>query len=62
MNGHLVLHDQDYNEQSYIFNDIQNFMVERHILPIIIGYADWSADEIVSIFTQAYGDVCYNIT
>lgn len=61
-NGHLVLHDQDYNEQSYIFNDIQNFMSERHILPIVIGYDDWSAGEIVSMFTQVYGDVCYNVT
>ena len=48
-NGYLVLHDQDYNEQSYIFNDIQNFMAEHHILPIVIGYDDWSAGEIVSM-------------
>lgn len=61
-NGYLVLHDQDYNEQSYIFNDIQNFMAEHHILPIVIGYDDWSAGEIVSMFTQVYGDVCCNVT
>ena len=56
--GHLIIHELDYNDQEYIFNDLRQFMTERNILPLAVGYDKWNAREIVRLFNDYYGDIC----
>lgn len=56
--GHLIIHELDYNDQEYIFNDLREFMTERKIMPLVVGYDKWNAREIVRLFNDYYGDVC----
>ncbi|MDT2705754.1 terminase TerL endonuclease subunit [Enterococcus dispar] len=56
--GHLIIHELDYNDQEYIFNDLCQFMTERNILPLAVGYDKWNAREIVRLFNDYYGDIC----
>lgn len=56
--GHLIIHELDYNDQEYIFNDLHQFMTERNILPLAVGYDKWNAREIVRLFNDYYGDIC----
>lgn len=56
--GHLIIHELDYNDQEYIFNDLREFMTERKIMPLAVGYDKWNAREIVRLFNDYYGDVC----
>lgn len=56
--GNLIIHELDYNDQEYIFNDLRQFMTERNILPLAVGYDKWNAREIVRLFNDYYGDIC----
>lgn len=56
--GHLIIHELDYNDQEFIFNDLREFMTEHKIMPLVVGYDKWNAREIVRLFNDYYGDVC----
>ena len=56
--GHLIIHELDYNDQEYIFNDLREFMTEHKIMPLVVGYDKWNAREIVRLFNDYYGDIC----
>lgn len=56
--GQLIIHELDYNDQEFIFNDLREFMTERKIMPLAVGYDKWNAREIVRLFNDYYGDVC----
>lgn len=60
--GFLNIHDLDFNDQKYIFEDLQNFISENGILPLKIGYDKWNARELVRLFEKNYGeDVAFEI-
>lgn len=57
--GEIILHDSDYNDQNFIFKDLNNFMIQNNIIPIKVGYDKWNAREITKLFENYYGDICY---
>lgn len=59
--GLLHIHELDYNDQRYIFDNLREFMNENHILPIALGYDRWNAKELVRLFNDYYGDICYDV-
>lgn len=59
--GHLTIHEHDYNDQKFIFDDIVSFMTKNKILPIKVGYDKWNAREIVRLFEERYGNVCIEV-
>ncbi|EGE54246.1 terminase TerL endonuclease subunit [Streptococcus parauberis] len=59
--GLLHIHELDYNDQRYIFDNLREFMNEQHILPIAVGYDRWNAKELVRLFNDYYGDICYDV-
>ena len=65
--GYLHIHELDYNDQHYVFEDIQQFMEENHILPVAVGYDKWGAvgggvPEIIKLFSDFYGDIAFGIS
>ncbi|MFJ7915332.1 MULTISPECIES: terminase TerL endonuclease subunit [unclassified Lysinibacillus] len=64
--GHLHIHELDYNDQNYIFEDLMAFMTENHILPIAVGYDKWEAigggvPEIIKRFNDFCGNISFGI-
>lgn len=59
--GLLVIHELDYNDQEYIFNDLRSYMQKNRMFPVGVGYDKWNAREIVRLFGDYYGDVCVNV-
>jgi phage terminase large subunit-like protein len=59
--GFLTIHELDYNDQSYIFDDLMAFMSENNLYPVGVGYDKWNAQEIVRLFESNFGDICYNV-
>lgn len=59
--GYLHLHELDYNNQEYIFNDLRQFMTENKITPILVAYDKWNAKEIIGYFDNYYGDISEEI-
>lgn len=55
--GHLHIHEKDTNEPKYIFNDLREFMAERHILPVAVGLDPWGAKEFKDLFEAYYGEI-----
>jgi phage terminase large subunit-like protein len=53
--GFLTIHDLDYNDQEYIFDDLYDFMTRNKILPVLVGYDKWNAREIIRRFEEYYG-------
>lgn len=53
--GFLTIHELDYNDQEFIFNDLYDFMTKNKILPVLIGYDKWNAREIIRRFEEYYG-------
>lgn len=59
--GILTIHELDYNDQTYIFNDLREFMKQNKILPIAVGYDKWNAREMVRLFNDYYGEVTVEV-
>ena len=59
--GHLIIHEKEYNDQEYIFHDLREFMTENKIFPIAFGYDRWNAREIVRLVEDYYGDIAIEI-
>ena len=59
--GHLIIHEKEYNDQEYIFHDLRDFMTENKIFPIAFGYDRWNAREIVRLVEDYYGDIAIEI-
>lgn len=57
----LVLHDNDHNDQEFIFHDLYEFMNENNILPICVAYDRWSAKPIKKMFENYYGDITLEV-
>lgn len=55
--GNFTIHDHDFNDPDFIFKDLQEFMTENKILPLVIGYDARSAAELVRKFKEAYGNI-----
>ena len=53
----IVLHDHDYNDQKFIFQDLAAFISKNKLLPVAIGYDPWNGDELVRLLTERYGDI-----
>ena len=53
--GFLNVHELDYNDQEFIFDDLYSFMTNNKILPVLVGYDKWNAREIVRRFEEYYG-------
>jgi len=53
--GLLTIHELDYNDQEYIFDDLYDFMTKNKILPVLVGYDKWNAREIIRRFEEYYG-------
>lgn len=56
-NGDFTIHDNDFNDPDFIFDDLRDFMSENKILPLVIGYDARSASELVRKFKDAYGNI-----
>lgn len=59
--GELHIHELDYNDQDYIFDDLKDFMGENKIYPIAVGYDRWNAQRLTNLFNDWYGDICFDI-
>jgi phage terminase large subunit-like protein len=59
--GFLHIHELDYNDQEYIFNDLYEFMNDHKILPIKVGFDKWNSREIIRFFEGYYGDIAFEI-
>ena len=59
--GHLIIHEKEYNDQEYIFHDLREFMTENKIFPVAFGYDRWNAREIVRLVEDYYGDIAIEI-
>ncbi|MEG0349575.1 terminase TerL endonuclease subunit [Enterococcus sp.] len=59
--GHLVIHEREYNDQEFIFQDLRDFMKENKMLPVAFGYDRWNAREIVRLIEDYYGDITYQV-
>lgn len=55
--GDFTIHDNDFNDPDFIFDDLREFMSENKILPLVIGYDARSASELVRKFKDAYGNI-----
>ncbi|MCM0582785.1 terminase large subunit [Weissella diestrammenae] len=60
--GYLILHEEAFNKQSFIFDDIQRYMSEHNILPMAVGYDDWNAAELHGMFNDSYGEITHNVS
>jgi phage terminase large subunit-like protein len=60
--GHLHIHEKDYNEQDYIFEDLRNFMIENNIMPVKVGFDRWNSRQMIRLFEDYYGDVSYEVS
>lgn len=54
LSGQLHVHELDYNDQAYIFEELRKFMSENRILPIAVGYDRWNAKELIRLFNDYY--------
>lgn len=59
--GLIHIHELDFNEQDYIFNQILAFINENKILPVAVGFDKWNARQIVNLFNDYYGDICIEV-
>lgn len=64
--GHLIIHDKDFNEPEFLFDDLLSFMKENFILPITIGYDPWGGSgktkpELIQAFDSYYGEISHVI-
>jgi phage terminase large subunit-like protein len=59
--GALTIHDLDFNDQKYIFEDLKNFISENKILPLKIGYDKWNARELIRLFEEHYGNIAFEV-
>lgn len=59
--GYLHIHEKDFNDQEYIFNDLREYMREHKIFPICVGYDRWCAKQIKGLFDDYYGDITVDI-
>lgn len=59
--GLIKIHELDYNDQSFIFEDLNAFMLSKNIYPVAVGYDKWNAREIKRKFDDYYGDICKEI-
>lgn len=55
--GEIILHDHDYNDPKFIYQDLTEFVSKNKMLPIAIGYDPWNGDELVRLLTNRYGDI-----
>lgn len=61
LSGQLHVHELDYNDQAYIFEELRQFMSENRILPVAVGYDRWNAKELIRLINDYYGDICHDI-
>ncbi|HGI3146662.1 TPA: terminase TerL endonuclease subunit [Streptococcus agalactiae] len=61
LSGMLHVHELDYNDQAYIFEELRQFMSDNRILPVAVGYDRYNARELIRLFNDYYGDICHDI-
>lgn len=61
LSGQLHVHELDYNDQAYIFEELRQFMSENRILPVAVGYDRWNAKELIRLINDYYGYICHDI-
>lgn len=59
--GHLIVHELDYNDEEFIFDTVLEFMKENKIYPVAVGYDRWGAKQLVKRFNDYYGDICKDV-
>lgn len=59
--GHIHVHELDINDQAYIFEELRAFMSEHKMLPVAVGYDRYNSRELVRLFNNYYGDICFDI-
>lgn len=52
--GWLKIHDDDFNNQTAIFEDLKQYLDEHNLTPILLGYDNWNARVFVDLFKTWY--------
>lgn len=55
-NGELIIHDKEYNDPAFLFEELNKYMYKNAINPVGFAYDNWHSSAIVDLYKNKYGD------
>ena len=55
-NGELIIHDNEYNDPAFLFDELNKYMYKNAITPVGFAYDNWHSSAIVNLYKEKYGD------